>query len=265
MRMKVIANLASDAPGRKRRRGGDDDNFGANDDDWGIYRSVQNEDVSDEEEEEDSMVTLKNVEAMLLQYDPQFSENDTWDAKSDWTKSLLHAFARGSREFDSESQRDLNQVHLNVERIRVPEVVFQPSIGGVDQAGLVEIAAGIINQRLGSKEERDAVLKDVFLTGGNTLFRGFQERLTEELRVVLPIEAELQVRRAADPLLDAWKGAAGWAREGGTGKAAVSREEYLEKGSEYLKVRFPLTPPARPFFPWSSNLQPVCPSNDGAS
>ena len=43
MRMKHIANLASDNPnGRKRRRGGnDDDGFGADDADWMIYREIQ--------------------------------------------------------------------------------------------------------------------------------------------------------------------------------------------------------------------------------
>ncbi|KAL2001026.1 hypothetical protein VTN02DRAFT_2339 [Thermoascus thermophilus] len=38
MRMKTLANLASDGP-KKRRRGGDDDTFGANDEDWGVRRT----------------------------------------------------------------------------------------------------------------------------------------------------------------------------------------------------------------------------------
>ena len=76
----------------------------------------------------------------------------------------MHAFLRGPRPFDSESQKEAHQLHLNVERIRVPEVVFQPAIAGVDQAGLVEIAADIINQRLVSPSDREAILKDIFLT-----------------------------------------------------------------------------------------------------
>ena len=237
MRMKTLANLASDAPGRKRRRGGDDDNFGANDDDWGVYRTVQTGDQSDDDEEEDLGAGLKSIEAQLLKYDPSFTENSTLEAQSDWTKSLVHAFLRGPRPFDPESQKEAHQIHLNVERIRVPEVVFQPAIAGLDQAGLIEIAADIINQRLTSPQDRGTILKDVFLTGGNTLFHGFEERLRRELRAVLPIDAELTVRGAKDPLLDAWKGAAQWTREaGGFEKAKVTREEYLEKGVEYLKV-----------------------------
>lgn len=236
MRMKTLANLASDGP-KKRRRGGDDDDFGANDDDWGVYRSVAKDEQSDDEEEEDLGALLGGVEQELLQYDPDFTENHTLAAQSDWTKSLVHAFLRGPWPFDPESQREAHQIHLNVERIRVPEVVFKPSIAGVDQAGLIEIAADIVNQRFSSTQDRSRLLKDVFLTGGNTLFSGFEERFRNEVRGFLPIEAELRVRKAADPALDAWKGAAQWASGSDFKKSSVTRQEYQEKGSEYLKVR----------------------------
>lgn len=235
MRMKTLANLASDGP-KKRRRGGDDDDFGANDEDWGVYRTVATGEQSEDEEEEDLGGMLDTAEQELLQYDPEFTENHTLAAQSDWSKSLVHAFLRGPWPFDPESQREAHQLHLNVERIRVPEVVFKPSIAGVDQAGLVEIAADIINQRFSSEDDRARLLKDVFLTGGNTLFQGFEERFRNELRGVLSVDAALNVRKAADPVLDAWKGAAQWASGGDFGRSSVSRQEYMEKGSEYIKV-----------------------------
>ncbi|KOS18125.1 Actin-like protein arp5 [Escovopsis weberi] len=236
IRMKSIANLASDNPTKKRRRGGDDDNFGANDDDWGVYRQIAVGENSDEEqEEEDLNANIKTLEADLLRYDPSFTYENTQEALTDWSKSLLHAFVRGPRPFDPASQAELHQVHLNVERIRVPEVVFRPSIAGVDQAGVVEIAGDILTQRLGGMPNRDDFLRDIFLTGGNTLFRNFDDRVRDGLRALLPAEAPLAVRRARDPLLDAWKGAAGWVGSAGWKAATVSREEYLEKGPEYIK------------------------------
>ncbi|OAQ63148.1 chromatin remodeling complex subunit [Pochonia chlamydosporia 170] len=236
IRMKSIANLASDNPTKKRRRGGDDDDFGANDDDWGVYRQIAVGDNSeDEQEEEDLATNLKNLEQELLQYDPDFDYEQTQEAQSDWSKSLLHAFARGPRPFDPASQAQLNQIHLNVERIRVPEIVFRPSIAGVDQAGIIEIAGDMLNQRLSGMPDRDALLKDIFLTGGNTLFQNFDERVREGLRALLPADSELKVRRAQDALLDAWKGAAGWAGTPAWKAATISREEYQEKGPEYIK------------------------------
>ena len=235
MRMKTLANLASDTPGKKRRRGNDDDDFGKNDDDWGVYRTVQTGDASDEEEEEDLDATMKNIEAQLLKYDPNFTEESTMAAQMDWTKSLMHAFLRGPRPYDPESQQEKNQIHLNVERIRAPEVIFQPSIAGIDQAGIVDIAADMINHGFPNTKDRDAMLRDIFLTGGNTLFNGFEDRLQAELRAVLPAEANIKLRYASDPLLDAWKGAAQWAAETNHRQHFVTRGEYQERGSEYMK------------------------------
>lgn len=241
MRMKHIANLASDNPsGRKRRRGQDkdDDGFGADDADWSIYREIGtgkgNED-DEEDEEEDLSTQLKSIETQLLRYDPTFTEQSTQDAQKDWTKSLVHAFLRGPWPYDTESAREQAQFHLNVERIRVPEVIFQPSMAGVDQAGLVEIAEDILMGRLGSHASQRDVLKDVFLTGGYCLFEGFEERVKSELRAVLPVEATLGVRRAGNPVLDAWRGAAKWASGQGSRRDFVTKEEWSEKGGEYIR------------------------------
>ena len=236
IRMKSIANLASDNPTKKRRRGNDEDNFGANDDDWGVYRQITVGDNSDDEEEEDLGASLKTLEADLLKYDPEFTDQHTLDAQTDWTKSLVHAFLRGPRPFDPSSQQEAHQLHLNVERIRVPEVIFQPSIAGVDQAGLVESAADILTHRLNGVAGQELFLKDIFLTGGNSLFQNFDERLREGLRGSLPADATLTIRRANDAVLDAWKGAAKWAGGSAWSTATITREEYAEKGADYLKA-----------------------------
>lgn len=232
IRMKSIANLASDTPAKKRRRGGDDDDFGANDDDWGVYRDIA--DQSDEEEE-DLMGRLTELEGELLRFDDDFVYEDTFAAKSDWSKSLLHAFERGPRPFDAASAAEANQIHLNVERIRVPEVVFQPAIAGLDQAGLVQIAGDIVNQRMSGHAARAQMLQDVFCTGGNTMFTGFSQRLEDGLRALIDAGAPLRVRAAADPLADAWRGAAEWVGTEAWKAARVSRAEYEERGADYIK------------------------------
>ncbi|KAI5280713.1 Nuclear actin-protein involved in chromatin remodeling [Ascosphaera acerosa] len=152
-------------------------------------------------------------------HDPSFTENDILAAQNDWSKSLVHVFLRGPWPLRGEdgtalSPREAHQLHLNVERIRVPEVLFQPmAIAGIDQAGVVEIAQDILTQRVaaapaGGPAVQSALLRDVFLTGGNTLFKGFQERFHDDLRAVLPTDCGLRVRAARDPILDAWAGAA---------------------------------------------------------
>lgn len=238
-RMKTLANLASDTPNsRKRRRGKDDDDgFGDSDADWQVYHDIQfgkNEDASDEEEE-DLAKDLKDIEAQLLLYDPDFTEQSTQEAQRDWTKSLVHAFVRGPYPFDAESARESNRFHLNVERIRVPEIIFQPNMAGVDQAGLVEIAEDILIGRLASNPAQNDILKDIFVTGGYAMFKGFEQRLRTELRAILPADVQLGVRRAQDPVLDAWKGAAKWASTRESRSSFITREEFQEKGGDYIK------------------------------
>jgi len=151
-------------------------------------------------------------------------------------KSLMHAFLRGPRPHDSKNQGESNQLHLNVERIRVPEVIFKPGIVGLDQAGLIEIMAGLLGADgpVGGVSRLE-LAKDVFLTGGNTAFKGFEERLADELKAVMPVGADLVLRGASNRCLDAWKGAAAWAGSDRRRRVEVTRGEWLEKGGDYIK------------------------------
>lgn len=46
---------------------------------------------------------------------------------------------------DLEELKKSHQLHMNIERFKVPEILFQPHLAGVDQAGLDEISAHILN------------------------------------------------------------------------------------------------------------------------
>lgn len=72
---------------------------------------------------------------------------------------LINAFVRGgnSERFDPEDVRQNHQLHLNIERIRVPEVWFQPSIVGLDTAGVGEVVGWILNGF--AEEERKRLMQ----------------------------------------------------------------------------------------------------------
>lgn len=230
-RMKHIAGLAASSEG-KRKRKGDDDNFGANDEDWLVYRDIGN--ASDPEEEDDS-VNLKQLEETLLVHDPSFTASETMDARMDPSKSLLRAFVKGPYDQDEgESSAADHQLHLNIERFRVPEIVFQPSLIGLDQSGIVEIVRDMLSRV--DLQHRPLLTCDIFLTGGTNLLPGFKDRLYSDLRASLPAEHATSVRIAQDPLLDAWRGAAKWCTEGSAYRNSfVTRAEYDEMGAEYMK------------------------------
>lgn len=110
-----------------------------------MYREIGGED--DSEAEEDDLAQLESIESRLLQYDPTFTDDDTLEGKVRVKNALLNAFVRGGTDgrYDSESMEQSYQIHLNVERIRVPETWFQPAMFGIDSAGLGEVAGWLMN------------------------------------------------------------------------------------------------------------------------
>ncbi|KAJ9475548.1 Actin-related protein 5 [Pseudozyma hubeiensis] len=264
-RMKNITALASDAPasgsatptgGRKRKKGGDEDTFGANDDDWAIYREIQNAD--DSEEEEDAYNNLSAIETRLLTLDPTFGPDDTYAARLARKNRLTLTFFNGpgggeessiaptdpalslkdesdpnKPDTDPESIKRQHQLHLNVERIRIPEVLWQPSIAGLDQAGLDEICSHVVHSF--DAEVRARMLQNIFCTGRHTGYKGFEQRLYSSIRAIQPSNVLVKVTGAKDRRFDAWKGAAKWSvREEEFRKSAITKQDYEEKGKEWF-------------------------------
>lgn len=146
-RMKNITSLASDAPsgtsGKRRRKGNDEDTFGADDDDWAIYREIRNDDDSDASEDENT--ALAALEERLLKYDASFTEQDTYSAQIRRKNHLTLTYLHGDvSRWDADDIAQQHQIHFNMERTRVPEVFMKPYIAGVDQGGLDETFSMIL-------------------------------------------------------------------------------------------------------------------------
>lgn len=95
----------------------------------------------------------------MLEYDPAFTIDHTAERLALRKHQLLNAFVRGLspddplNTYDPESLEHNSQLHLNVERVRVPEVIWQPHLGGLDQAGLAEVVEHVLKGF--SQDERD--------------------------------------------------------------------------------------------------------------
>uniref|UniRef100_A0A6I8RI90 Actin-related protein 5 n=1 Tax=Xenopus tropicalis TaxID=8364 RepID=A0A6I8RI90_XENTR len=129
---------------------------------------------------------------------------------------------------------EYHQMYLGTERIRVPEILFQPSLMGEDQAGLAETLQYILDRY--PQEVQQELVQNVFLTGGNVIYPGIKGRMEKELVQIRPFGSSFQVSLASHPVLDAWQGASGWALQNvDCEEGWVSRKEYEEMGGEYLK------------------------------
>ncbi|XP_053099437.1 actin-related protein 5 [Hemicordylus capensis] len=129
---------------------------------------------------------------------------------------------------------EYHQLFLGTERIRVPEVIFQPSLIGEEQAGLGETMQFVLERY--SKEQQEKLVQNVFLTGGNMMYPGMKARIQKELLEIRPFQSSFQVHLASNPVLDAWYGARDWALEYMNREEGwITRKDYEEKGGEYLK------------------------------
>ncbi|CCE62469.1 hypothetical protein TPHA_0C03160 [Tetrapisispora phaffii CBS 4417] len=248
-RMKSLATLAEDnlKTGTKRTRqqatidNDPNDTFGADDEDWMVYNDIfQNTETLDELIEEDYR-DIVEIEKELLEFDSNFTMEDTVDAQYDWRNSTLHLFLRGPRPFDSENSHEQHQMHMNIERPRVPEILFQPRMGGCDQAGIIELSETMLLKKFGSKpsklsDQAEAMAKNVWITGGHAQLPGLKTRIVKEFTSFLPNDAKFSVNISKHPSLDAWKGMAKFSSDDADFKSSlISKKEYEEYGPEYIK------------------------------
>ncbi|KAM4563500.1 actin-related protein 5 [Odontesthes bonariensis] len=130
---------------------------------------------------------------------------------------------------------EYHQLFVGTERLRCPEILFQPSLTGEDQMGLMETLQYVLARY--SPEQQEALVSNVFLTGGNMQYPGMKERIERELLAMRPFQSQFKVTLASQPALDAWYGAQDWALEhlpGAEAEGWISRQDYEEKGGEYL-------------------------------
>lgn len=205
-RMRIISQLAA-MPGKKG------DNFGQDDADWDVYKDINKEGGTSDSEGEDEK--LEELETLLKLHDPEFQ------------KELDVGGLSGELSLE-ESYR----LTLGIERIRAPELLFQPSMLGLDQAGLAETIEFML-RRL-ETERQDSIVQNVYLTGGCANLKAFKSRIEWELLQMRPFQSSFNVMCAGSPSLDAWRGARKFASSPHLTKGSTTRAQYEEMGEGYL-------------------------------
>ncbi|KAL5467704.1 hypothetical protein EMCRGX_G031967 [Ephydatia muelleri] len=212
-RMRIISRLAEGeaAAGKKSRK--KEDTFGMDDDDWNVYRTISKH--AGESDGEKDEAELSEISKLLEKHDPAFMKLST------------------GMSVQVPDTASYYQLHLGIERFRVPEIVFQPMMVGVDQSGVTETLDFVLHKY--SPDVQQRLVNNVVVTGGNTAFPHFIERLRADLQSVRPFQSTFTVHDTVDPLLDAWRGAATWATESSNKKYYISRSDYSEMGSDFFR------------------------------
>lgn len=216
-------------PGSKKSKSADD--FGRNDSDWDVYRDMRvRDDVGEEESENDS----ENDREALVRLRSEISEMAPDDEDPTLVRPVGSALLYVPHPFP-------NEVPVVIERIGTPEALFQPTLLGLEQCGLIEAIEMVANwPGYSGPTDRRSIVSEVFLSGGVANTRGMKERIARELRARFPTawgdDIAAGVRRAKDPSLDAWRGAQLFADRGGESfkKACISKRDYEENGADYI-------------------------------
>jgi len=205
-RMRMISQLAKNSK--------KEDTFGMNDDDWDVYNKVRKDQGDSDSEEEQEK--LAEYEAVLREHDPNFDSSEDKDEIS-----------RDSPEW--------YQIHLATERLRVPEIYFQPSIIGCDQAGISETLDFILKKY--DEEISTNLASNVFVTGAAAKLPGLLERISSDLISNRPFKSKTSVTCAEDPTMDSFRGMQKFAQDVIEEDSFwITKTEYEERGGDVMKV-----------------------------
>ncbi|KAF9518687.1 hypothetical protein BS47DRAFT_1416435 [Hydnum rufescens UP504] len=127
-------------------------------------------------------------------------------------------------------------LYMSNERFTVPEVLFHPIDVGLDQSGLAHTIANSISSL--PEELQGMFWGNIGLVGGNFNIPGIVDRLRTELRALAPPEVEVSLYTSKDPITQTYLSARAFARTPAFASACITREEYLESGSNACRRKF---------------------------
>merc|ERR1719453_501780 len=127
---------------------------------------------------------------------------------------------------------DGTQIALGAERFRAPEILFHPSIVGLEYPGIHELLAYSINRA--DLDLRMTLFSQIVLSGGSTTFAGFGDRLLNEVRKLAPKDIKIRIAAPPERKFSTWIGGSILASLATFKKMWVSKEEYEEDGNAIL-------------------------------
>ena len=123
-------------------------------------------------------------------------------------------------------------VTMGNERFRTPEIMFNPDIIGMECDGIHTLLYDSIMHC--DVDRRKELWDNVIMTGGNTLFDGFTNRLKKELDSLAPDSMNVNIIATEDRNIIAWKGASMVAHNLDAHDLWISKQDYDEHGPSII-------------------------------
>eukprot|EP01107_Rhizomastix_libera_P003182 TRINITY_DN1548_c0_g1_i1.p1 TRINITY_DN1548_c0_g1~~TRINITY_DN1548_c0_g1_i1.p1 ORF type:complete len:371 (-),score=105.74 TRINITY_DN1548_c0_g1_i1:57-1169(-) len=127
---------------------------------------------------------------------------------------------------------DGNEIMLGAERIRAPEVLFQPSLIGEEYLGVHELVTSVIARS--DMDLRRELYQNILLSGGSTMFKGMGNRLVDSITQIAPKDIKVKVIAPVDRKTSAWSGGSLLASLPTFKKMWISKSEFEEYGDSVV-------------------------------
>ncbi|KAL7600333.1 hypothetical protein Lser_V15G22733 [Lactuca serriola] len=127
---------------------------------------------------------------------------------------------------------DGQMITIGEERFRCPEVLFQPSLIGMEADGIHEIIYASV-MKCNFNIRRD-LYQNIVLSGGSTMFPKIADRISEEITALVPSTMRIKVIAPTDRKHSVWIGGSIMASLSTFQKEWISKEEYDECGTSIV-------------------------------
>lgn len=126
---------------------------------------------------------------------------------------------------------DGQPIAVGNERFRCPEVLFKPSMLGLEVPSIHQL---IFNSIMQSDEDlRKDLFSNIVLSGGSSMFPGIEERLHKEMSL-LASETKIAIVAPPNRNYTAWIGGALLSRLSTFQQMQIYKEEYSEQGAKIV-------------------------------
>ncbi|CAL9769483.1 unnamed protein product [Musa acuminata subsp. burmannicoides] len=119
-------------------------------------------------------------------------------------------------------------ITIGAERFRCPEVLFQPSLIGMEAAGIHETTYNSIMKC--DVDIRKDLYGNVVLSGGSTMFPGIADRMSKEITALAPSSMKIKVVAPPERKYSVWIGGSILASLSTFQQMWISKGEYEESG-----------------------------------
>ena len=128
---------------------------------------------------------------------------------------------------------DGDVISVGTERFCCPEVLFSPSMLGLDSPGIHELIHSSVKQC--DKDKRKSLFANVILSSGNTMFRGIANRMRKEMSAITQSGVRLRIMAPPERKYSVWIGGSILASMSSFQQTWLSKQEYEEGG--YMMIR----------------------------